>query len=216
MRRDEIKSKKLYSKWKRRRNGRKEERREKREIGARRGKWQVVLIRAFLQELDEHQVRKAALLLISTKAGEVTCCLLGRLVSAVQKSVVTEDAVPDYFSGDNRRDISQSVMLLIDHFTPFFFSFSVFFMASSNLISTDLRRVLRVVLFPLFGVVSRHHVKAGRLVGRNDRSVHQITASICKQVHVFPGTNQVSPGKQKRETPRNSPQKTTENHSRKK
>lgn len=166
-----------------------------------------------MQELDEHQVRKAALLLISTKAGEVTCCL-ARLVSAVQKSVVTEDAVPDYFSGDNRRDISQSVMLFDRPFTPFlgivfsFFFFNGFFFI---LIFTDLRRVLRVVLFPLFGIGSRLHVKADRLVGRNYKSVHQFTASICKQVHVFPGI----PRQTETGNPKSLPQKTTENHSRK-
>lgn len=57
-----------------------------REIGLGEENGKLFLIRAFLQELDEHQVRKAALLLISTKAGEVTCCL-ARLVSAVQVEV---------------------------------------------------------------------------------------------------------------------------------
>lgn len=57
----------MYSK---RRNGkdRRRKRKEKRErlgLGEENGK--LFLIRAFLQELDEHQVRKAALLLISTK-----------------------------------------------------------------------------------------------------------------------------------------------------
>lgn len=57
-------------------------RKKKREIRLGEGKWQVVFNSGRFTKLDEHQVRKAALLLISTKA-RVTCCLPARLVSAV-------------------------------------------------------------------------------------------------------------------------------------